>query len=158
MKPIKICEANRDAIESALSDVNERATTFVLTSLEDVKDAVEKVEAKLSGILPKAAHRGAGASFTGAGPGSSSYRNQAITTCIDIERRASGFFLTGVKRASVFPKTKARVEVRLPALLREASKIYFERVLARNFCFVEDGDVSAHERLATLAAAKELMG
>lgn len=109
MKPIKIAPSNAIAITDALAAVNGRAAAFTVTSYYDVASAATDADARLL-ALPAAARKGARAWYIPAGPGAG-YKYKAKSTRIDIERRASGWFLTGVAEAIVYPKQAARLSI-----------------------------------------------
>lgn len=114
MKPIKIVEKNREAIEAALAAVNGKACAFTITEFGQVQHIANNAETKLaySGIA-KARRRGAVAEFKPAGPVAKSYRFSSISTLIAIERRPSGWFLVGAKTAHVWPREATWMHIRI---------------------------------------------
>ena len=110
MKPIKIHAKNAQKIRDALAAVNGNARSFTITSISDVWPAIRDAEQQLS-TLPKADRVGASFTYTPAGPSASSYKYAAVSTCIHVERRATGWFLVDVRPDEVRPRSPERLAV-----------------------------------------------
>jgi hypothetical protein len=157
MKPIKIEDAA--AIEAALAAVNGRATTFTIKTAEQVARIAFKAEATLANSLTKAARTGAQVAYTPAGPSAKSYKQPATSTTIVLERRAAGWVLIAVGRATVYPRTPSRLtillspEQHMAATIRAISEVEatFDRDARK-----EAG--TAHADLAFIEAAARKAG
>ena len=110
MKPIKIDLKNTDTIEAALAEVNGRATSFTVTHYYEVARVMRRAEKGLD-ALPKAARTGATATFIPAGPSANSYKYAAKSTRLSMARRATGWYLTEVAEAHVYPKTNDSLRI-----------------------------------------------
>ena len=122
MKPIKIITANAAKIETALLEINGRATSFTIRRYSDVTDAVAIIDAKLSS-LPVKERTGATASYKPIGPTASAYKYDAKSTVITVERRASGWFLTGVSEGYVRPRQPISTRITIsPAQRNEIAR------------------------------------
>src|SRR3954465_11545984 len=108
-KPIKIIIENRDAIEAALRAVNGKATAHTYTSVYAMIRLAEEAEGELVVFgLPKNLRPGATYEKQSGGYLPNAYKNIAIATRVVIERRSSGWYLTGVQPASLFPRQNPR--------------------------------------------------
>jgi len=107
MTAIKITPANAARIQALLADANGRATSHTICSCAVVIAIADAAEERLS-ALPKKERVGASLTHTPAGPWASAYKYAAQTTCLRMERRASGWFLTSAERAEVYPRAPQR--------------------------------------------------
>jgi hypothetical protein len=110
MKPIQIALENDAALVAALAAVNGWATAFTVTQACEVHQAAADAEKRLE-TLPKASRAGARAEYVPGGPAARAYKYAPASTRIRMERRASGWYLTGVIRTEVYPGTPARLDV-----------------------------------------------
>lgn len=97
-------EANVAAVEAALAAVNGKAEAFTITSWWAVSEVAKEAEERLrvAGI-PKEARKGAKVFHTPAGPTATAYRYPVASTEIEITRGASGWYLTFVRRVTIYP-------------------------------------------------------
>ena len=106
MKPIRITEANKEAIEAALKEVNGAAKQHAYTGYPEVAFVLRYAEKKLASILPKKSRRGAKWTETSGAEVSNAYSKKAFeprpATSITLEHRASGWFLVGVYKTHVY--------------------------------------------------------
>jgi hypothetical protein len=109
-KPVKIVPDNRGIIEAMLEAVNGRASSFTVTDYRVVEAVASETEKRLEG-LPKAERVGARASWHPAGPSAKRYKYRAVSTGIALERRATGWYLTGASRTEVRPNEPAKLAV-----------------------------------------------
>ena len=133
LKPIKVIEKNRAAIETMLSTVNGRAISFAIINVDEVEEFAAKAECQLEQILVKKDRVGATALVTGRGPSANSYRYPVATTELSLIRRATGWFLSEVKKVHVYPKTPERVSLRITPKQCETAKTRFDKVLREKF-------------------------
>jgi hypothetical protein len=157
MKPIRIEDTT--AVAAALAAVNGRATSFTITTPEQVSKIADKAEQDLANSLTKAARTGAQVAYTPAGPSAKSYKQAATSTTIVLERRAAGWVLIAVRRATVYPCTPSRLtillspEQHMAATIRAISEVEatFDRGARK-----ETG--TAHSDLAFIEAAARKAG
>lgn len=102
MKPIKIADQNKAAIEAALKDVNGKAEAHTFTTYEAVRLAAMQAEGRLLAMLTKKLAPGAIWRETSGQPVSNAYAKKSwgprVGTLIELHRRSTGWFL--VKAAS----------------------------------------------------------
>jgi hypothetical protein len=152
-----VSEANAEAINSRLTQVNGRAGSFTMRNWTGIRRAAEEAEAVIS-LLPAHARIGARARYLPAGP-PKSYRYQVASTEIEIVREREGWHVVKVGRAAVFPGNNRKLHVTLTVAQSEAAKrIRRKNTPPRNVRFteLEDG-CSAHERLALKAEIKAIL-
>lgn len=103
MKPIKISEPNRAAIEAALAKVNGKATSHTFTGLGDILDVVARADRALDECMVAKSRR-AGARFhaTSGGGVANAYKYSRIGTHIVIEHQARGWALVSVSQATLY--------------------------------------------------------
>jgi hypothetical protein len=118
MKPLNITPSNRDKIEEALKAVNGRAQSFTVQRYSEVEAVMRRVEDRLA-MLPKSERVGATAAYTPAGPSANAYKYRAASTQLSMERRATGWFLTGVEATEVFPRQGERLTVAISESQRD---------------------------------------
>jgi hypothetical protein len=107
---IKIIEKNLATIEAELEKINGKARSQTITSYNEVQVAASRAEKRLA-VLPKAERIGAKLSYRPSGPSASSYRYDAVSTIIKMERTSGGWFLTEVIKSQVSPKQSDFFEV-----------------------------------------------
>lgn len=104
---LKICEANRTAIEAALFNVNGTAVSFTVDSFDFVASVAEGALDTMSadGLTIKE-RSGARVKYRPAGPRASSYGYSAKSTRIEITVGSNGkdCYLTGIELCVVHPK------------------------------------------------------
>jgi hypothetical protein len=95
--PIRITEANADAIEAALKAVNGRTETWAYTAFIEIENLSKTAEAHLEALgLPKAQRAGARwVETSGCAVANSCAKNGSsrAATRVTLERRAIGWFL-----------------------------------------------------------------
>lgn len=101
---IRVMDTNKGKIEAALDSVNGRSDTHCYTTYSEIVEIVEHAERQLAALLPQRTYR-AGAKYVSESGGSvpHSYRYARTTTHVTVERSASGWFLVGVCRSSLWP-------------------------------------------------------
>ena len=105
---MKIKITNIVKIEEALRAVNGKARSFTIQA-DDIHGIVIAAEAKMArGGLTKKAQVGAVLTHRPAGPSANSYKYAAISTRVELTKTTGGWWLTDVKRASVWPKESAQ--------------------------------------------------
>ena len=106
MKPIRITHDNEAVIQAALKEVNGNAKLHTYTDYHEVAAMATMVEQKLSRFLPKKAWKGAKWVETSGSAVSNAYSKKAFgprpATTLTLEYRASGWFLVGIHKASVY--------------------------------------------------------
>ena len=105
---MKIKITNIPKVEEALSAVNGKARSFTVQAA-DIHALSIAAEAKMArGGLTQKARVGAVLTHRPAGPSANSYKYAAISTKIELTKTTGGWWLTGVERASVWPKESAQ--------------------------------------------------
>ena len=113
MKAIKITEANAEAINAAIAEVEGRATARTC-NFDDCERAVMLAEKHAAlQLLPKKDHVGTCASYQQAVSLPNSYKYSAEATGLRIERRSTGWFLIEVKRGYCSNSQPEKVHVSL---------------------------------------------
>lgn len=93
----------------ALEAVNGKAISFTITSETEIADAAVRAEEYLEkNEIPIRDRLGAKLIFRPAGAGGERLSLKAISTEIELTRGRSGWYLTDVKRAPVYPRAGAR--------------------------------------------------
>jgi hypothetical protein len=118
MKPIRISPENGEKIIAALAAVNGRAQSFTVQNYSEVDRIMCRMEARLA-PLPKADRAGATATYTPAGPSANAYKYAAKSTLLRMERRATGWFLTGIEPTEVYPRAGERISVTISEAQRD---------------------------------------
>lgn len=105
MKPIKFAATNTDKINAILDEVNGRASDHTYCNFYDFEadagNMIKKIETILGG---KKYCVGAKFSIESGNSVKSAYRYTRIGTRISLERRASGWFVTGIEREHIWAK------------------------------------------------------
>jgi hypothetical protein len=119
---MKINKANTEALAAALEAVNGRASAHTLAPFQ-VSALAERIEKDLQGRgVPKNALKGARVTYTPAGPGKAYARKarHVVSTRVQLERGASGWFLTGAERADIWATSPERLAIHVTAEARQA--------------------------------------
>lgn len=105
MKPIKITEANRAALEAVLAEVNGKATTHAFTTFEQLYLLANDAECKLHFGFEIPATRRAGASLQAVSgePVAAKYRSGRAGTAVTLERKPSGWYLECCSAVTLYP-------------------------------------------------------
>ena len=111
---IKVSIQNNAAINAELLKVNGKAEAFTVTCTNQIFQAVARTEQKLSAI-PKAQWRGAQVMFRPAGPSANSYKYNAKSTRVYLERGATDWFLVRIQPDAVSPKEKEFLHITISA-------------------------------------------
>ena len=109
---IKINEKNAQKIHTALDYINGRRTAFTIRSSSEIEYIAQNAEERLY-VLPIKERTGAIVFYTPQGPWANAYGYSAHSTRIKIERKPTGWFLTDVKEATVYPKQKKQIDIYL---------------------------------------------
>lgn len=115
-KQIIINEAHASAIQSALDDVNGKASAFTTHRAFDVIALASRFVADLvKADIPTSDRAGAILVHVGAGPWANAYRSEAIATRITLRVASDGreVRLVDVERATVHPKKAEKFEISL---------------------------------------------
>ncbi|MGC9419120.1 MAG: hypothetical protein ACP5EN_09115 [Rhodovulum sp.] len=155
MKPIKVTPKNADAIKTALAEVNGRASSLTITTYETVEAFATEATRELSEFLPKKVWKGARAICKPAGP-SSSYNNRAVSTEITLNFRASGVFLSAVKRSEVSPRDPKRMRLVMTPVQLAVARMRFDNLLEK-YAPSEAKDMSSHEKIRVERDARALL-
>ena len=100
------------AAHAALDAVNGTAASYTLFAVSQLREVAELAAAKLDS-LPKSQHVGAVIEYTPRGPKAKAYRYPAVSTRVTLERFSTGWCLTNVERAEVWPGNPARVDIEI---------------------------------------------
>jgi hypothetical protein len=111
---IKVNIQNNSAINAELLKVNGRAESFTITCAKQILEAINGAERKMSAI-PKAKWKGAKVMFRPAGPSANSYKYNAKSTRVYIERGATDWFLVNIQPDAVSPKEKEFLRITISA-------------------------------------------
>lgn len=106
MKPIKVIDQNKAAIEAALKDVNGKAEAHTFTTYEAIRLAAMQAEGRLLALLTKKLAPGAIWRETSGQPVSNAYAKKSwgprVGTFIELHRRSTDWFLVKVEPHSVW--------------------------------------------------------
>jgi len=111
---IKVNIQNNAAINAELLKVNGKAEWFTVTCTTQILEALKGAERKMSAI-PKAKWKGAKVMFRPAGPSANSYKYNAKSTRVFIERGATDWFLVNIQPDAVSPKDKEFLRITISA-------------------------------------------
>lgn len=111
-KPIKVVWTHAAAIDAELAAVNGKVTSFTLTEALEIIRIAETAEQRLDNLATRS-RAGVTASFVPAGPTASACSDGTISTEVLLERRAAGWYLIGVKRAKVYPRSGQRLVIEI---------------------------------------------
>tara|TARA_R110000751_G_scaffold131109_1_gene233228 strand:- start:84 stop:590 length:507 start_codon:yes stop_codon:yes gene_type:complete len=100
MRPIKIDQKNEAKIAAQLGDL----TMHTFSQGYQVRDLAAAASSYLTklGLTSQASQKGAVVTFSSGGSVPSAYKWPRLTNCVQIERRATGWFLTSVERTSTY--------------------------------------------------------
>lgn len=100
---IKITEAHRDAIEAALMSANGKATAHTYTRYEEIDQIAERAETKIVAIVgAKSRAVGTEATSVSGAVVAAAYKHSRTATRVHLVRRATGWFLDGVRPTLVY--------------------------------------------------------
>ena len=102
---IKVSIQNNAAINAELLKVNGKAESFTIVCTNQILQAIKRAEEKLS-ALPKSQWKGVKVMFRPAGPSANSYKYNAKSTRVYLERGATDWFLVRIQSDAVCPKEK----------------------------------------------------
>ena len=111
---IKLTIKNNSAINAELAKVNGKAESFTITCTNQILQAIKRAEEKIA-ALPKSQWKGAKVMFRPAGPSANSYKYNAKSTRVYLERGATDWFLVKVQEDAVFPKQKEFLYITISA-------------------------------------------
>jgi hypothetical protein len=95
------------ALDQAVEQINGRATSFTMSSWNILNLVLEAEKWLDKHDLPKKVRPGARVFHRPSGPSANSYKYNAATTEVVLERRSSGWVLLEIKRGTVRPKQGA---------------------------------------------------
>ena len=105
MKPIKFAKTNTDKINAILTEVNGRAVDHTYRDFGDFKTEAERFISKIEALLGgKKYCVGAKFSIESGDSVPNAYKYTRIGTRISLECRASGWFVTDIKRVDIWAK------------------------------------------------------
>lgn len=119
---MKVNLNNTEALAAALAAVNGRATAHTLASCQ-VSALADRIEKDLLGRgVPKKHLKGTRVTYTPAGPGKSYARKarSVVSTRVELERGASGWFLTEAERVEPWADSPERLVIHVTPGAREA--------------------------------------
>ena len=102
MKSIKICEANKAAIEAALKAVNGKAYDHAYTIFGEVEREAVAAEEKLLALVPKSMASGASFASVSGSAVPNAYKYARKATFIKLERRSSAWWLVAASDCEVY--------------------------------------------------------
>ena len=110
---MKININNTAKIESSLARVNGKATSFTVTSAQDLHDVCgEATNTLASHALPKNLWYGTMVTYRPNGPHAKSYRYGSISTTVTMQLGHNGqWFLTDAVKSIVLPKQSRQFEI-----------------------------------------------
>ena len=111
-----------EALAAALETVNGRATAHTLATFQ-VSALADRIEKDLLGRgVPKKYLKGTRVTYSPAGPGKAYARKSryVVSTSVQIERGASGWFLTSAERVEPWADSPERLTIHVTAEAREA--------------------------------------
>ena len=111
---IKLTIKNNAAINAELLKVNGKAEAFTVICTNQILQAIKRAEEKLA-ALPKSQWKGAKVMFRPAGPSANSYKYNAKSTRVYLERGATDWFLVKVQEDAVSPKEKEFLYITISA-------------------------------------------
>jgi hypothetical protein len=105
MRPIKFAKINADKINAILTEVNGKASDHTYRSFNNFSADAEAVIWKIENLLGgKKYCPGAKFSIESGNSVPSAYKYTRIGTRVEFECRASGWFVTEIKRADIWSK------------------------------------------------------
>jgi hypothetical protein len=100
-----LTDAAKSAIQTALDEVNGKATSFTLCDASDIYRLSRRADHYLHDQkVPESDRAGATLTSRQAGPRANAYKNTAISTDVTLTRFGARWYLTDVKRAKVYPR------------------------------------------------------
>lgn len=102
MKAIKVCEANKTAIEAALKAANGKAYDHAYTTYDEIESEANAAEKKLLALVPKSQAPGASFASTSGNAVPNAYKYARKATRIKLERRSAAWWLTEVEATEVY--------------------------------------------------------
>ena len=130
MKAIKVTATNAAAIESALAEVNGKATAHAYTTAQEIIDLAERAESQLEGLgIIKSARSGATLISVSGDAVPNSYKYSRTGTRIELQRKSGDWYLIGATQLTIFKSggstkmilTKAQDELPIAALRKQYS-------------------------------------
>lgn len=107
-------ENQRELVESALAQVNGKATSFTVTKFTTVKNITTRLEELLEDSgLAVSERRGAVATYVPAGPAAKSYKYSCKTTELTLGRFVDGWRLVKIQSRSLYPGTREKLNLKI---------------------------------------------
>ena len=104
MKPIKITDSNKSAIEQLLREINGKLSAHVFSDYSEISNLATDAERKLARLLGlKKYYKGAKLSATSGSPMPNAYKYSRTATKITIERRSSAWYIVAAHREVIYP-------------------------------------------------------
>jgi len=123
----------RAKLSAALAEVNYRANAHTISATWQVRKIADRAELMLEGAgihycripcqclsLPRRLRVGTRVRYTPAGPRANAYKYPAISTTIELVRRSTGWRLTSVERAEIYPRGAEQFVVTISPAARDA--------------------------------------
>jgi hypothetical protein len=101
-KQIKISEANRDAIETALKAVNGKATAHTFVLFHEIESLAKAAEKETLRLLAKGEAPGAIFTAVSGEETARSYSYARTATYVELLRRSAGWYLSAVAGCGVY--------------------------------------------------------
>jgi hypothetical protein len=103
---VELTPASESAIDAALKAVNGKATTFTFCYPQDTLHLINRTKRHLlANNVLQSEFPGTRVTLRKAGPSANAYKNTAISTLVELTCTGSGWYLTDVKRATVYPRS-----------------------------------------------------
>jgi hypothetical protein len=149
MKPIKITDANINAITAALKAVNGKATAHTYQYPGDIEHLAVIAEKRLEKLgIAKAERAGATLVAVSGSALPNAYKYSAIATRVVITRRGAGWYLTEVSGASIYGGNKGETRRINLTPAQDAKAI---EVLRREYGIIQPAAQPAAQPLAQVA-------
>jgi hypothetical protein len=114
MKKLRVdgVDVDVEAIQAELDAINRGATSFTITDPAKLTNFARLAEKMLTSYdIAKSDRPGAKLVLRPSGPAANSYKYAVITTEVTLTRTRSGWYMTDVKRAKVYPKSRQRLDI-----------------------------------------------
>ena len=132
MRPIKICEKNKEKIEAALAAVNGKAYNHSITNYTEIQSILTKTENRLFVIQSVKKHwDGIEVWATGGRHVANAYKYTRQSTEICLERSSGSWKLTAINKCKLFSNQGGKVEIFLSKEAEERAKETFSRLYKR---------------------------
>ena len=129
MKPIRICEENRAAIEALLKEVNGKATTHTYTEYGEILYLADRAENAVASLLLKKDFVGAQWFEISGAHVANAYKYARQGTAVTLVRKSGGWHLIEARAAKLFVSGGGKGRLYLTEAQSEAA----QKELAKRF-------------------------